>query len=198
MAHMMNATLEDYETQCISRHFSFPHREVVKVPDQYAKPLYQQLRSKGIFIIPDRAPLDDNGNPKPGWNIETAKKEAEFESLKQYKLGRLKSRINNYNLQKDEFKKRGVTLRDEDFPGYQEALRWDAEISELLNAHSPIKEYRSFKDLGPKQGSKEEAELGFETASANLPEIPNKNKKAQKKLSFKDSIKDEKSDGNAG
>lgn len=145
MAQMMNATLENYETQCNSRHFTFPRRTVVEVPDQYAQPLLKQLKAKGVFIIPTTAPMGEDGKPVSGWDAEKAKKDAEWDGLLQYKNGRLRARINNFIMQKDEFQKRGITLQPD--PAYLQAVKWDEEISKHLNTYKPIREDLSYDEF---------------------------------------------------
>jgi len=149
MRKMMNVTLENYKTQCDSHPVVFPkmgtYKEiinadtgavleridlsVVEVPDRLASMLAGQMLHKGVFLVPE--------NPA---EFEEAKREA----LIRYVNGRLKTRITNYLMQKDEYEKKGSTFQYTD--GFEEALRWDKEIRHVLNQQRPIRETGSFLD----------------------------------------------------
>lgn len=155
MRKMMNVTLENYKTQCDSYPVVFPkmgtYKEiinadtgavlerielnVVEVPDRLAPMLAEQMQHKGVFLVPE--------NPA---DFEEAKREA----LIRYVNGRLKTRITNYLMQKDEYEKKGSTFQYTD--GFEESLRWDKEIRHVLNQQRPIRETGSFLDhfqVGP-------------------------------------------------
>ncbi|OQA61431.1 MAG: hypothetical protein BWY41_00111 [Candidatus Atribacteria bacterium ADurb.Bin276] len=149
MKKMMNVTLETYKTQCDSYPFIFPkmgtYKEVkdevtgeivekiplniVEVPDRLAPLLYEQMKSKGVFIIPD--------NPE---EFEEAKRQA----MINYLNGRLKTRISNHLMQKDEYERKGSTFQFTET--FNEALRWDKEIRHVLNQQKPMRESGSFLD----------------------------------------------------
>lgn len=147
MRKMMNVTLENYRTQCDSHPFIFPkmgtYKEIineqtgvvlekvdlsiVEVPDRLAPLLAEQMQTKGVFLIP--------ANPE---DFEEAKRQ----SLISYLNGRLKTRLANYLMQKDEYEKKGSTFQYTE--GFNEAIRWDKEIRFLLNQQRPIRETGSF------------------------------------------------------
>lgn len=147
MPKMMNVTLENYKTQCDSRVFIFPkmgtYKEVINadtgavlekkdlsivdVPERLAPLLAEQMMTKGVFLIPE--------NPN---EFEEAKRQA----LIRYVNGRLKTRITNFVMQKDEYERRGSTFQFSD--EFEEAIRWDKEIRHVLNQQRPIRESGSF------------------------------------------------------
>lgn len=158
---MMNASLEDVKTQCNSRVFNFRKRETINnVPSELAPMLYEQLKNKGIFIVPENPDDFDK---------------ARYNALRLYLKGTLKLRIQNYLLQYDEFKKRGVTLPEE--PHYQQALKWQTELSKLLDEKAPVVENLSFDDY-----EKEKVELEIEAA---IDERIQQTKKTDKRKTIK-------------
>jgi len=164
MQKMKNATLENYRTQCDSFVVVFPKRgtykevinaetgavletidlSIVEVPDRLAPLLAEQMKSKGVFIVPN--------NPAEF-------EEAERKALINYLNGRLRTRRNNYLLQKDEFERKGATFQfSEEF---EEAIRWDREIRHILNQQRPIRDSGSFLEhynAAPMPAPKEQTE----------------------------------------
>lgn len=144
---MMNVTLETYETQCDSYPFVFPKMATVEVADRLAPLLYQQLKSKGVFIIPDN---------------DSEFEEAKRQAMINYLNGRLKTRIENHLMQKDEYERKGATFQYTD--SFNEAIRWDKEIREILNRHKPIRESGSFFDYFERDANAIQEEVKVEAS----------------------------------
>ncbi len=126
-----NASLDSFKVQCNSVVFKFTARGAIIVPDELAPFIYNQFKERGVFLI------------RPSMTREEVK-EAHRQALLEYLSGTLEERIRNYTSREDEDRKRGITIQRH--PKFEEALRWKAEIIELLEMERPIEVELSFLD----------------------------------------------------
>lgn len=141
---MFNASLEAFKVQCNSIVFRFNPRSFTRVPDELWPFLYAQFKDRGVFAV------------MPSMSKQEVK-EAHRQALLSYLSGHLRERIANYTSQEDEFRKKGITFKRH--PRFEEALRWEIEIREMLEMERPIETELSFLDAERRKA------LGFDKAS---------------------------------
>lgn len=146
---MFNASLEKYKVQCNSIVFRFEPRSFTVVPDELWPFLYTQLKDCGVFAV------------KPSMAKEQVKEEHRT-ALLAYLSGRLAERIVNYTSQEDEFRKKGITFKRH--ARFDEALRWEQEIRQILEMERPIEVELSFLN------EERRKQLGFDKASIQMVE----------------------------
>lgn len=148
---IFNASLDKFQIQCNSLVFQFNPRSYgvmgkdnKNIPDELVPFIVNQFKDRGVFAVSPSMSKDEL-------------KEAHRTALLSYLGGCLKERVTNYTSQEDEFRKKGVTFRRH--PRFEEALRWEQEIRELLEMERPIEEELSFLDVERRK------KLGFDKAS---------------------------------
>jgi len=140
MAKMFNVSLDRFRQQCDSLTFDFEPRSYVtmcgrpptkEIPERIAPLLYELTKDQGVFIV------------HPGMEEKDIKAQ-ERQALLRYLGGALHERIKNYISEEDDFKRKGVTLKRNKH--FENALRYQKEIREMLEMEAPIEEELSFFD----------------------------------------------------
>ena len=126
---MYNTSLDTFKTQCDSRTYVFRPKEATEVRDDLALILEDRLKDYGVFVI------------RPEDSLETIKKKTRA-ALLAYRNGRLRERIGNFMARQDEERLRGATHVMN--PAFDRALRWDKEITALLELEAPIEQELTF------------------------------------------------------
>lgn len=159
---MFNASLEKVRTQCNSIGFTFKPRSFTKVNFELVPFLLEQVKNKGIFLVPDDI---EEGSP--------AFAKREREALLNYLGITLRERIINYMAMQDDYRRKGVELLPD--KRFKRAVRWEEELRKELEAFAPIEEELSFLDLKRIKDTQlpekeEDRELSFVTAVDSKPE----------------------------
>ena len=162
---VFNVSFETWLIGIDSKYFTFEPRCLTSVPDKFIWIIEAEYTQNGLVVI------------RPGDDL----KQKEREGLLAY-LKLLEMRIENFQLELDERKKRGVTVLEEPKPMLK-AMKWKAEIIEKLEIEAPIEEVPSFKDETPDKFSK--LFEGFEGAKV-VPAVSGPKSSKNGNKSFKD------------
>lgn len=128
---LYNASLEKFKIQCNSFVLVFRPKEFTNCPDDIVNFAYEQVKDRGVFIVPPDVTEDSD-------EFKKRKRQA----LLSYLGITLRERIVNYYAMQDDFKRKGVTLQPD--VQFSRALRWEKELRQLLENEAPIEEELSF------------------------------------------------------
>lgn len=130
---IFNASLEKWEIQVNTKVYTFLPREITQVPEEVTPILEMEYAAKGIIAV------------YPGDDFKAKERQALIAYLET-----INNRIQNYQSEFDEAKRRGVTM--EAASAWTRAKRWKEEILTKLNMEAPLEEEKSFlaeEDMKP-------------------------------------------------
>lgn len=120
-----NASLEKWEIQMNSKVFVFNPRQITEIPEGNTWIIENEYAAKGLIPV------------YPGDDLKAKERQALISYLET-----INNRIQNYQSEFDEAKRRGVTM--EESSAWKRAKRWKEEILTKLNMEAPLEEEKSF------------------------------------------------------